>query len=158
MDDFPADLLAVLPPGSSDVARQWWAALAVEDRTRVAQLWDERVEVQFFCPQADECGKLDEWEQVPGVRGGRFVPSDDAGRSEWEPGYFEHLLQHPELLMAHDPTHRRFFIACTQHPIARKCLADGRVPANFTCPLRDATCPLLPLRGARFLREHHPAG
>jgi hypothetical protein len=156
MDDFPADLLAVLPPGSSDVARQWWAALPVEDRNRVAQLWDERVEVQFFTPQENESGAVDDWEQVPTVCGGRFVPSDNDGRAEWQPGYFEHLLQHPELVMAYESERRVFYLGCTQHPAARKCLADGNVPANFTCPLRDTNCPLLPLRGATLIRRVGP--
>jgi hypothetical protein len=150
VDDLPADLLAVLPPGSSDVARQWWNTLSDDDRTRVATLWDERVEVRFFTPQEDDSGEVDEWEQVPQVCGGRFMPSDDAGRAEWEPGYFEHLLQHPELVMAYEPAIRTFHIGCTQHPAARECLADGQVPSGFVCPVAPGQCPMEPLRGAVF--------
>jgi hypothetical protein len=148
MVEFPDDLLAVLPSGSEDVTRSWWDSLSETDRARIATLWDERIEVQFFTPQEDESGTTDDWEQVPCVHGGRFVPTDDDGRAEWFFGFFEHLLEHPELMLAYElPTHRVIGV-CTQHVAARKCLADGDVPVNFTCPLRDSHCPLLPLRGA----------
>ena len=86
MDDLPADLVAVLPESGIHLARQWWASLSDADRRKVAGLWDERLEVQFFTPQADESGCTDEWEHVPAVEGGRFAPSDNApGLPEWGP-------------------------------------------------------------------------
>lgn len=151
MDEFPPDLLAILPDGSGPVAAEWWASLSDADRRRVAGLWDERLEVSFFAPQADAAGRVDGWEKVPRVAGGRFVPSDDDGRGEWSPGYFEHLLQHPELVLAYEPPTRTFHI-CTQHAAARECLATGRVPTEFVCPVGSTSCPLLLLRGAGLAR------
>ena len=70
---------------------------------------------------------------IPAVQGGRFVSSDDDGREEWTPGYFEHLLQHPDLVLAYEPPHRVFYI-CTQHAAARACAENGacelQVPAR----------------------------
>jgi hypothetical protein len=158
MQELPPDLLAALPEGAEPIAALWWASLPVADRRRVAGLWDERLEVCFFSPQADADGYQDEWEQVPPVAGGRFVPSDDDGRREWSPGYFEHLLQHPELVLAYEPPTRTFHIGCTRHAAARACLAAGRVPAEFACPVGAAACPLVPLRGCSLAMPQTPAG
>jgi len=117
-------------------------------------LWDERPEVSFFGPQRDDAGSLDGWEQLPRVTGGKFMPHDDDGRSDWGPGYFEHLLQHPELVLAYDPPHRTFYIGCTLHAAARACLTAGSVPREFLCPLGSAACPLQPLRGSRLTRRY----
>jgi hypothetical protein len=152
MEELPADLLAALPEAGLPIAQQWWASLAEADRRRIIGLWDERLEVRFFSPQPDEAGCVDEWEQVPTVQGGRFVPSEDDGRGEWSSGYFEHLLQHPELSLAYESPNRIFHI-CTQHAAARACLAAGHVPQDFACPVAAASCPLLPLRGARWVRK-----
>ena len=150
----PADLLAALPSGAGPVAESWWATLSDADQQRLTGLWDERLEVKFFTPQADDDGCADEWEQVPVVRGGRFVPPDDDGRADWQPGYFEHLLQHPELVLAYEPQARTFYLGCTLHAAARECLAKGRVPTGYECPVGDAKCPLEPLRGAQFTRRN----
>jgi hypothetical protein len=157
MTQLPLDLLAALPDGADPIATQWWATLTEAERQRIADLWDERLEVKFFTPQADDDGCADEWEEVPEVCGGRFVPHDDDGRGEWGPGYFEHLLQHPELVMAYEPQIRTFHIGCTRHAAARACLANGEVPAGFVCPVGASGCPLEPLRGARLFRTK-PAG
>jgi hypothetical protein len=159
MDELPADLLAALPLGAGPVAQNWWASLTEADRRLVAGLWDERREVKFFTPQPDDAGRVDSWEQVPGVIGGRFVPPDDArGLGEWGPGYFEHLLQHPELVIVWEPEQRTFHIGCTRHPAARACLESGHVPADFVCPLGSESCPLLALRGSRLTRRCSGSG
>jgi hypothetical protein len=146
MLEMPEDLLAAIPTASEPVARDWWAALSDAERGQVAGLWDDRREVHFFSPQADDAECLDAWEQVPEVQGGRFLPRDDAwGLSEWGPGYFEHLLQHPELVLIWEPAERTFHIGCTRHADARACLESGRVPTDFVCPLDSASCPLEPL-------------
>ena len=153
MEELPADLMAALPPNAETVAQQWWASLSEADRERVTGLWDERLEVRFFAPQSDELGRIDDWEVVPVVAGGRFVPTDDTrGFSEWGPGYFEHLLQHPELVLAYEPPRRTFFIGCTRHTAARRCLESGRVPHDFRCPVGLDACPLRAIRGAQLSR------
>ena len=153
MDELPADLLAVLPDGSEEVARKWWESLSESDRRRTAELWDERFEVRFFAPQADDAGRVDDWDAVPRVTGGRFVPTDDTrGFSEWGPSYFEHLLQHPELVLAYEPVFRTFHMGCTREAVARRCLEVGRVPADFDCPVVREACPLRAIRGAQLSR------
>ncbi|OWK36607.1 hypothetical protein [Fimbriiglobus ruber] len=152
MASLPPDLLAALPDGAGPVVGRWWASLSEADRAQLADRWDERLEVRFFTPQPDDAGSVDEWDQVPNVAGGRFVPHDDArGLGEWGPGYFEYLLQHPELVLAYEPARRIFHIGCTRHAAARACLAGGAVPAGFDCPVGSAACPLQRLRGARFV-------
>lgn len=152
MIEFPPDLAALLPDGSQSVASQWWATLPEADRQQLVSLWDERWEVSFFHPQTDDCGQVDEWVGVPIVEGGRFVPHDDDGRHEWTPGYFEYLLQNPELILAYDPTSRTVGGVCTQHIAARACLADGQVPAEFRCPFGKALCPMQAMRGVMLRR------
>jgi hypothetical protein len=110
MEPLPPDLVSVLPNGTHLMAEKWWSTLSEPDRRRIAGLWDKRLEVCFFSPQADASGVVDDWQQVPSVRGGRFIPSEDDGRTEWSPGYFEHLLQHPELVLAYEPPRRTFYI------------------------------------------------
>ena len=154
MVEFPSDLIAALPQGSESVARDWWSTLSDDDRRQIAGLWDERLEVKFFTPQRSEAGRQDDWEHVPDVEGGRFIPSDDArGLKEWGPGYFEHLLQHPELVLVWEPERRTFHIGCVQHPAAQQCWKVGEIPPEFTCPLDLSTCPLLSLRSSRRIRD-----
>lgn len=157
MLEIPADLLEAIPPGSETVARRWWASLAEDERRQVVGLWDDRREVRFFSPQADEAGRLDEWEQVPRVEGGRFLPRDDAwGLAEWGPGYFEHILAHPEFVLLWEPAERTFHIGCTRHQAGRSCLESGQVPADFVCPMGSPVCHLLPLRRASLTRRGGP--
>lgn len=152
MNELPADLLAALPEGTHAIAGRWWTLLPEADRRQIAGLWDERVEVRFFTPQADENGHEDQWEQVPVVQGGRFISADNDGRGEWLPGYFEHLLQHPELLLAYEPARRTFHIGCTRHAAARACFVAGTVPEGFVCPVGSTSCPLHVLRGSCLTR------
>jgi hypothetical protein len=152
MIEIPSDLLAAIPPEAMSVARRWWDSLSEAERGHVAGLWDDRREVHFFAPQADEAGRVDDWEQVPRVAGGRFLPPDDAwGLDDWGPGYFEHLLQHPELMLLWEPAERTFHIGCTRHAAARAALEEGAVPADFACPLHSSACPLRTLRGAHLI-------
>jgi hypothetical protein len=150
MIEIPSSLIATLPTGAETVARGWWDSLTDADRQQLIDMWDERLEVKFFSPQCSDAGDTDDWERVPKVRGSRFVPTDDTrGLEEWGPGYFEHLLQHPELVIVWEPEQRTFHIGCTSHPAARECMKSGQVPVDFRCPLDSLACPLLPLRGSR---------
>lgn len=94
------------------------------------------------------------WAETPRVKRGCFVPSDDArGIDEWGPSYFEHLLQHPELVLIWEPETRTFHVGCTRHAAARECLSSGQVAVDFACPFELPACPLQPLRGARLQRS-----
>jgi hypothetical protein len=150
VNSVPPDLLAVLPKGTASVAEQWWASLSESERLRISGLWDERLEVCFFSPQADAAGCVDGWEQVPVVRGGRFVPRDKDVQQERGAEFIERLLSDPNLVLAYESPHRTFHIGCTKHEAARACIASGFVPVDFVCPGRSISCPLLPLRGSRL--------
>jgi hypothetical protein len=118
----------------------------------VARLCDERLDACFFGVVADDRDRV-----VPKVRGGRFVASDDEwGFDEWGPSYFEHLLQHPELVLIWDQTERTFHTGCTRHPAARACWDSGCVPSDFACPFGSAACWMRPLLGRRVRRVGPP--
>jgi hypothetical protein len=121
MDEIPHDLLAALLAAARATAETWWAGLSDGERRQIAGLWDKRLEVRFFEPQADESGRVDDWDHIPKVRRGRY----------------EHAT-------------RTFHVGCTVHAAARSCLTNGAVPAGFACPVSRANRPLLPLRGCRL--------
>ena len=150
MDGPPSDLLAVLPEGTASLAERWWATLSEAERRRIAGLWDKRLEACLFSPQADATGCIDGWEQVPAVRGGRFVPHENDVQEECGPEFFERILEDPNLVLAYEAAHRTFHIGCTKHEAARACMASGLVPAEFVCPGNSDSCPMLPLRGLRL--------
>ena len=144
----PTTLIDVLQDADAQVVESWWTALTSEARDDVARLCDERLDACFFGVVADDGTHV-----VPTVRGGRFLPSDDAwGFDEWGPSYFDHLIAHPELVLVYDPTARAFHTGCTRHPSAIECWASGSVPATFTCPFGSADCFMRPLLGRRVQR------
>ena len=57
------------------------------------------------------------------------------------PGWLEHLLEHPEIVLEASITRPTFHI-CTRHPVARATLASGRIPADFACPLDPTAGPM----------------
>ena len=117
-------------------ATAWWDALSDTDRSELTALCDPRHD-DFFGADADD---------PPTVRGGRFVPHDDAwGLEEWGPDWFDHLLAHPEVVQAMVP---RTFHICTRHPAARAALAAGHIPDDFTCPFASSDCPMRRLLAA----------
>jgi hypothetical protein len=72
------------------------------------------------------------------------------GFDEWGLSYFEHLMQHPELVLVWDATERSFHTGCTRHALARACWARGEVPGDFVCPFeRGGDCLMRPLLGRR---------
>lgn len=59
MLEIPPDLLAALPQGAEPVASDWWSTLSDTDRSQVADMWDDRIEVKFFTPQRTDDGQMD---------------------------------------------------------------------------------------------------
>lgn len=138
MSPIPAGLVDDLAGLDMGPILDWWASLTEAARSAVVSLCDERLDACFFGPTPD-----DPEAPVPAVLGGRFIPHDDAwGLAEWGPGYFEHLLEHPELVIVYEPTLQTFHIGCSRHPAARGCLAAGWIPSDFRCPLGSRDCPM----------------
>jgi hypothetical protein len=132
LDQLPLDLTSPLPAAGRDVASAWWAGLSSANQEEVAALYDPRQDC-FFGPT--DTG-------APRVVGGRFVPHDDAwGFADWGPGWFDHLMEHPEVMLA-DVVVMRTFHICTRHPAARAVAAAGCLPADFVCPLESTGCPM----------------
>ena len=137
MEEIPSQLVEGLSIADGRAVAIWWTALDRAAQVEVVALWDGQQDECFFGASRDAPGA-----PAPVVIGGRFVPHDDAwGLSEWGPSYFEHLLNHPELVILDQPETRTFHI-CTAHEAARAVLAEGRVPAQFTCPLGSLSCPM----------------
>ena len=127
MTPLPVDL------PTTTTATEWWVGLSENDRTELTALFDPRQEDCFFGADAAD-------DDPPTVRGGRFIPHDDAwGFSEWGEGWLEYVLEHPEVIEVW--TVRTFHI-CTRHPAARAAVAAGRIPADFACPFASADCPM----------------
>jgi hypothetical protein len=149
MAELPSHLTQVFAEADKGAIDTWWSGLTEEARAEVARLCDERAETCFFGIVAGQRDHV-----VPKVRGGRFVPDDDAwGCDEWGPSYFDHLIAHPELVLIWDPTERTFHTGCLRHASARKCWADGAIREDFVCPFaRDAACLMRPLRGRQIHR------
>jgi hypothetical protein len=113
-------------------ATAWWESLSAADQAELASLCDPRHD-DFFGPDAD----------APSVRGGRFVPHDDAwGLEDWGPAWFDHLLMNPELVEMWEPPQYRLGGICTRHPAARAVLAAGRISSDFACPFAASDCPM----------------
>lgn len=126
----PADL----PP--SPASADWWDSLSDSHRTELLALCDPRQDECFF-------GVDPEGGEPPAVRGGRFLPHDDAwGLEEWGPDWFDHLMEHPEWVELMRPVEFHVGGVCTAHPTARAALAAGHIPAEFTCPFTSTSCPM----------------
>src|SRR5262249_43503711 len=80
----------------------------------------------------------DDWEQVPAVVGGRFVPLDDAVRmAEWLEDSREYVSGHEEeILLPRVVVAFRTFHSCQGEPAAQAVAASGLLPAGFRQPAR----------------------
>lgn len=142
MQPIPPNLLGSLPPDLAADASQWWDGLTDEARTELVELCDARKEIFLFETFSEDHADL--------VTGGKFLPHDDAfGIDEWGEDYFQHLLDHPELVIVYDAELRTFHIGCSRHPIARACLAKGEIAADFVCPFAQGDCRMRKILGQK---------
>ncbi len=129
----PKNLTASIPDSLIGDAERWWKSLNEDDRNELAHLCDSRREIFLF-----ETFSADD---SPKVTGGKFIPHDHAfGIDEWGEGYFQHLLDHPELMIVYDTQLQTFHIGCSRHIHARRCFADGRISHDFQCPFETRDC------------------
>lgn len=144
MVELPSGLATVVPEDARPAVERWWASLAEAERQETAGLWDERREVHFFAPQANDAGRVDDWEQVPTVVGGRFVPHDDSVRmAEWLEDWQEYVSGHEEVvLMPRVVVVFRTVHICQGEPAAREVAASGLLPTTFHCPIAAEVCPM----------------
>jgi hypothetical protein len=138
----PADLSAALTPAADASAVAWWDGLSADEKGQLAFLCDPQRDQRFFDPDP-------EGGEPPTVRGGRFIPHDDAwGLEEWGPDWFDYLMEHPEWIELMQPRQFEQGGVCTLHPTARAALAAGHIPADFNCPFPSTDCPMRKLLAA----------
>jgi hypothetical protein len=144
MVELPLGIATAVPEDARPAVERWWASLADSERQETAGLWDERREVCFFAPQQNDAGLLDDWEQVPTVVGGRFVPHDDSVRMvEWLEDWQEYVLGHEEVvLLPRVVVVFRTFHICQAEPAARAVTTSGLLPVAFRCPIDAEECPM----------------
>lgn len=129
----PQNLADSIPEELAGDALQWWQSLEENERHELTRLCDERREVFLFETFSDP--------DAPKVTGGKFIPHDDAsGFDEWGEDYFQHLLDHPELMIVYDSELRTFHVGCSQHRDARRCFASGEISRAFACPFQTEDC------------------
>jgi hypothetical protein len=153
----PSDILAVLPDDARPAVERWWSTLSESQQQEALALWDERREVCFFAPQADDTGRVDDWDQMPNVVGGRFIPHDDSVRmAEWLEDWQEYLLGHEAVVLLPGVVAViRTFHICQAEPAARAATASGVLPAGFRCPLGLSACPMRRVQGIAPDRTLH---
>ena len=129
----PQNLADSIPDQFSDDAIRWWQSLTETERKELTQLCDARREIFLFETFSDP--------DSPKVTGGKFIPHDDAvGFDEWGEDYFQHLLDHPELMIVYDAELRTFHVGCSRHVEARRCFTNGTISTSFNCPFRTHDC------------------
>ena len=142
MSTLPPDLSAALPATEDATATSWWDGLSVDQQCELTRLCDPLQDACFF-------GMDLEGGEPPLVRGGRFIPHDDAwGLDEWGPDWFDYLMEHPEWIELMQPRQFEQGGVCTLHTTARAALAAGHIPADFNCPFPSTDCPMRNLLAA----------
>ena len=143
MNLLPVTLADSLPAELVHDAEQWWETLGDADRVELRQLCDGRKDLFLF-------ETFSEAEHKPKISGGKFIPgANEFGIEDWGEDYFQHLLDHPELTIVHDPTRRTFHIGCSRHLHARLCFAQGSLTSSFVCPFGFNDCRMHTILGNR---------
>jgi len=141
MNPIPTTLAESLPSELRSEAESWWQALADADRNELTRLCDARKNLFLFETFSNP-------DNSPEATDGKFIPSaNEFGVEHWDEDYFQHLLDHPELMILHDPAHRTFHIGCSPHTDARRCFVDGAVSKSFGCPFGAQQCSVYKLLG-----------
>ena len=143
MNPIPATLANSLPDELVADAESWWQTLGSADRDELQRLCDARKNLFLFETFSDS-------DEKPEITGGKFIPgANEFGIDDWGEDYFQHLLDHPELMIVHDPTQRTFHIGCSRHIDARRCFVEGSVSETLNCPFTKQHCLMHTLLGDR---------
>ena len=139
----PLEALEGLDEAEQRKAEQWWDGLNDSARAEFSLKWDSRNDDTSLIGTRDETGAI-VWNPLPLQLRGLLIEGRDADE-DWDEDYYEYVLNHPEgvVFLA-----GRTFHICRAHAVARQTLRSGVVPADFSCPLEDAACPLRRLADA----------
>lgn len=137
----PKHLLTGLAAVDQSEIECWWRALSEEMQSQITAVCGSKKEDCFFGIVGSE--------QFPEIEGGHFLPGaeDPIEDGAWQQDRFEHLMNHPELVVVWDPETRKLHIGCVAHTDAKKCWANGHVPEDFECPFGLQECLMVPLLG-----------
>lgn len=134
VERLPKNLVESLPVQLLDQAECWWRNLSSGDRKEIQHLCDQRKELFLFEMFGDS-------ETERKIEGGKFLPGSNAfGIEDWGEDYFQHLLDHPELILVYETENKIFHIGCTLHSEARDCFSKGKIHGSFNCPFQDKNC------------------
>ncbi len=150
ISSLPSSLIDSIPSVLLADAQRWWFSLSDSDRSELKMLCDSRREIFLFETFSGD-------DDSPKVTGGKFIPHDHAfGINDWGEDYFQHLLDHPELMIVYDPELRTFHIGCSRHITARRCFAEGMVSDQFRCPFDSPECVMHKIVNNRPCMEIRP--
>ena len=133
--NIPQQLVADLPTGLRSDVETWWGSLTDEARRTLTCQWE---------PEADECRfslyfreDESEWRKLSF----EALAEEEEEADDWEQkrDFFEYAVNHELLFKDHQgrTTH-----VCRAHKAARQLIKEGKIPANFVCPVNDQACPM----------------
>ena len=148
----PDDLVDNATPAQALAAEQWWEGLSARTRADFSLMWDQRAEDSALYGFVD--GDELVWRELPLELVGEFIEPDSApfSHDELQQQLLEFVNNHEEIEFF--IVERKFHI-CRAHAAARQIVADGILPADFSCPLSSDDCPmrrLLALEPGKSLR------
>lgn len=142
MFEIPKELIQQLAQNEVEEAHKWWSELSEESQRELTQMWDGHYD-DVACYGTVEDGVLT-WHPLPIELVGKFVDSGDASEKEmWIQDFIEYVNNHPEESYRFVWVERRFHIGCQAHPVARKMMLQGWLPASFRCPFENLKCPMI---------------
>lgn len=103
----------------------WWSELDADARTQLLQLWEE-------CAISEGGTALE-----PRIEA--YVADEWNSHTEgfWHNDFYEYIISHEDVGIYFE---RRYFIGCTQHPLAQAAIKSGFIPADLTCELGSEGC------------------
>jgi hypothetical protein len=140
METIPASVVDSLSPTEAQAVETWWAGSTEGARCELAKLWDARRDSCMWAEDQDEAGRPHLY-CIPMIVTARFHRPDLAlPDEEWRADFFEYMMGRPEVYLWEPPL--RVFRICFTHQVARSVLMQGKVPADFSCPLGSTDCPM----------------
>jgi hypothetical protein len=134
----PDDLLAPLNDEERARTTAWWSTLNDDAQLEFARMWDERADdTALFGTCAD--GDIT-WHEIPiELRGALIDEENDIEHKQAKQQLLEYIANHEEI---HFFLVDRQFHICRAHPVARDVIRAGHLPADFVCPVDEASCPM----------------
>ena len=145
--EIPDHLLQGLPKALRAEVSAWWEALPDTAKNDLSRQWDHRAdECRFTLYYKEEDSQ---WCRLPFDA---VAEEDDIDDWEEKREFFEYAVNHE--FMVQDEMGRTSHV-CRAHSAACTATRNGRIPADFVCPVSDTSCPMraiVALAGGRSVR------